>query len=178
MLFSISYTLGVFHHSETTHMKISRKLAVIATSVSLVAGAAWADGHEDPNIAAAVKARQAVMQLYSYNLGQLGAMAKATVPYDAEAASKSAGNLLTFMSIDQSTLWPQGSDTPTIKGTAALPAIWEKYPDIATKGMALNEAVIALDAAAGTDLEALQAAMGPVGKACGACHKAYRKPAN
>jgi cytochrome c556 len=158
-------------------MKISKKLAVIATSVSLVAGAAWADGHVNKGIEAAVKARQAMMQLYSYNLGQLGAMAKTTVPYDAEAASKSAGNLLTLMSIDQSTMWPQGSDTPTIEGTAALPAIWEKYPDIATKGMALNEAVIALNAAAGTDLASLQGAMKPVGEACGACHKAYRKPA-
>lgn len=159
-------------------MKISKKLAVMATSVCLVAGAAGADGHVDASIAAAVKARKAVMQLYAYNLGQLGAMAKTTVPYDAEAASKSAGNLLTLMSIDQSTLWPQGSDTASIEDTRALPAIWEKYPDIATKGMALNEAVIALDAAAGTDLAALQAAMGPAGAACGACHKAYREPVN
>ncbi|MEP5088865.1 MAG: cytochrome c, partial [Paracoccaceae bacterium] len=119
-----------------------------------------------------------VMQLYSYNLGQLGEMAKTSVPYDAEAASKSAGNLLALVSIDQSTLWPQGSDTPTIEGTRALPAIWEKYPDIATKAKALTDAVTALDAAAGTDLAALQGAMGPVGQACGACHKAYRKPQN
>ena len=73
-------------------MKISKKLAVMATSVCLVAGAAGADGHVDASIAAAVKARKAVMQLYAYNLGQLGAMAKTTVPYDAEAASKSAGS--------------------------------------------------------------------------------------
>lgn len=174
MLFSISYTLGVFHHSETTHMKISRKLVVIATSVSLVAGAAWADGH----VKGAVKARQGLMQLQQYNLSQLGAMAKTTVPYDAEAASKAAGNLATLMLLDQSTFWPQGSDSSSIEGTRALPALWEKYPDVVTKATALNDAVAGLNTAAGTDLASLQAAMGPVGEACGACHKAYRKPAN
>lgn len=174
MLFSISYTLGVIHHSETMHMNISTKLAVMATSVSLVAGAAWADGH----IKGAVKARQSLMQLYAYNLGQLGAMAKTTVPYDTEAASKAARNLMTLIALDQSTFWPQGSDTPSFEGTAALPAIWEKYPDVVTKATALNDAVVGLNATAGTDLASLQAAMGPVGESCGACHKAYRKPAN
>ncbi|MCB2131628.1 MAG: cytochrome c, partial [Rhodobacteraceae bacterium] len=32
-----------------------------------------------------------------------------------------------------------------------------------------------LAAAAGTDQDSLKAAMGGVGAACGACHKAYRK---
>ena len=155
-------------------MNISIKLPVMETSVSLVAGTAWADGH----MKGAVKARQAMMQLNAYNLGLLGAMAKTTVPYGAEAASKAAGNLVTLTLLDQSTFWPQGSDTPSIEGTAALSAIWEKSPDVVTKATALNDAVAGLNAAAGTALAALQAAMGPVGEACGACHKAYRKPAN
>lgn len=159
-------------------MKTSRKLAVMATSVGLLAGAAMADGHANKSVEGAVKARQALMQLYSYNLGLLGEMAKTTVPYDAEAATSAAGNLMALMAIDQSTLWPQGSDSASIEGTRALPAIWEKYPDIVKHGASLNDAVVGLSSAAGTDLASLQAAMGPVGAACGACHKAYRKPAN
>ena len=42
----------------------------------------------------AIKARQSVMQLYAFNLGALGAMAKTAVPYDAEVANAHAGNLL------------------------------------------------------------------------------------
>lgn len=152
-------------------MKISKKLTLGIAGVILVAGTAWADGH----IEGAVKARQALMKLYSHNLGQLGAMAKTTVPYDAEAASKAAANLVALTSVDQSTLWPQGSDNASIKDTRALPEIWSKYPEVVTKATALNEAVAALNAAAGTDLASLQAAMAGVGDACGACHKAYRQ---
>ncbi|MEE4346330.1 MAG: cytochrome c, partial [Paracoccaceae bacterium] len=42
----------------------------------------------------------------------------------------------------------------------------------------LVTAAKAMEGAAGTDLASLQAAMGPVGEACGACHKAYRVPSN
>jgi len=33
-----------------------------------------------------IKARQSVMQIYSFNLGQLGAMAKGEIKYDAKLA--------------------------------------------------------------------------------------------
>ena len=54
--------------------------AVIGTS-------AIGDGHEDKAIAAAVKARQAQMTLYAFNLGALGAMAKGEAEYDAGVAA-------------------------------------------------------------------------------------------
>jgi len=153
-------------------MKIFKKLTLGIAGIVFAAGTAWADGH----IEGAVKARQALMKLYSHNLGQLGAMAKTTIPYDADAASKAAANLAALASLDQSTLWPQGSDNGSIKDTRALPAMWTKYPEVLTKATAFKEAVAAMNDAAGTDLASLQAAMGAVGKAYGACHKAYRQP--
>ncbi len=165
-------------------MKISKKLAVMVTSVSLVAGGAWADGHVDPNIAGAIKARQSMMQLYAYNLGQLGAMAKTTVPYDAEAASKSAGNLLTLMSIDQSTMWPQGSDTPTIEGTAALPAIWDNWEDFTAlarqftedsqKLVTLSDGLSIGTQSAEDQSRAVRAAFFRASKSCSGCHERFR----
>ena len=72
------------------------------------------------------------------------------------------------------TAWPQGSDNASVKGTRALPAAWEKWPDIATKGQALSTAAADLAAVAGNDLDSLRGAIGAVGGACGGCHKPYR----
>lgn len=153
-------------------MKILNKTTLLVTGALFLATTAWADGH----IAGAVKARQAQMQLYAYNISQLGAMAKMKIPYDAEAASKAASNLAALTSLDQSTLWPSGSDTPSYEGTRALPALWANYDDVIVKSTALNDAVAAMNIAAGTDLASLQEAMNALGGACGACHKAYRQP--
>ncbi len=59
-------------------MKKIIKSALLAGCVlTFGATATMADGHLEK----AVKARQAVMQLYAYNLGQLGAMAKGEAEY-------------------------------------------------------------------------------------------------
>ena len=138
---------------------------------SLVAGAAFADEASDR----AIKARQSMMQLYAFNLGALGAMAKGNVPYDAETASAHAANLVSLSTLSHSGLWPQGSDIGSSSNTAALPEIWSMYPDIATKSKGLVDAAAAMNAAAGVDLASLQGAMGAVGGSCGACHKVYRQ---
>jgi len=117
------------------------------------------------------------MQLSSFYLGQLGAMAKGEVDYDAERATVIAASLQNISQVDQSALWPQGSDSAAMAGeTRALPAIWETWPAIAEVGAAYGEAVATLASTAGDGLEALQAGVGGVGKECGACHDKYRAP--
>ena len=153
-------------------VKIMGIVGVVAAT--LVAGIGAAQVAIDP----AIKARQAAMQLYAYNLGQLGAMAKGTVEYDAAAASRAADNLVVMLQLDQSAMWPPGTDSDNVFETAAKPEIWANFPDVSGKMKALNEAALVMQGAAGTDLAALQAAMGGVGGACGACHKAYRVPAD
>jgi cytochrome c556 len=143
----------------------------LTLAASLFAGATFADQATD----GAIKARQAQMQLYAFNLGALGAMAKGTVEYDAAAASASAANLLALSKMSQSGMWPQGSDIGSYPDSAALPEIWSMYPDIAEKGKAFGAAAEAMNAAAGTDLASLQGAMRELGGACGACHKVYRQ---
>lgn len=114
------------------------------------------------------------MRLNSFNLGPLGAMAKGELPYDAAVAAAAAKNLAAIAAMDQSRIWAKRTGQPENEGTRALPAIWETPDDFSTKVAGLRTATAALADAAGTDLEALRAGMGDVGKACGACHKAYR----
>lgn len=123
----------------------------------------------------ALKARQGQMQLYAHNLGILGSMAKGAVDYDAAAASAAASNLATLAKLDQSTLWPQGTAVGDVEGSRALPELWSTYPAVLDASAALVTAADAMDAAAGQGLEQLQAAMGPLGGACGGCHKLYRQ---
>lgn len=156
-----------------------KTLALTGLIVAVAAGgAAVAESHADKAIAGAIKARQAQMQMYAFNLGLLGAMAKGDAEYNAEAASAAAGNLAALTKLNQSAMWPQGSDSDSVEGSRALPAMWQNFPDVMEKGMALATAADAMAGAAGTDLASLQGAIGGVGGACGACHKAYRAPAN
>jgi cytochrome c556 len=145
-------------------------LIAAAAAIAAIAGAAVAQSAAE----AAVKARKSHMQLYAFNVGTLAAMAKGDVPYDAAAATAAAANLLALSSLDQSAYWVEGSAQGEVEGSRALPAIWADGAAVMEKVGAFNSAVQGLAAAAGTDQAALQAAIGPVGAACGACHESFR----
>jgi cytochrome c556 len=145
---------------------------------ALAVGAAFAESHADNPFAAGIKARQAQMQIQAFNLGILGAMAKGDTEYDAEAANIAARNLVLASSIHQPQAWAPGSDNFAVEGTRALPAIWENFPDVGEKSAELRAAAEAMQAVAGDGREAVGGAMGRLGSACGACHKAYRAPAS
>ena len=149
------------------------RTTAIATVAILAAGAVLAANHSDERDPA-VKARQAHMQLYGFNLGQLGGMARGTIDYDAEAATKAAANLVALASVDQTAYWTEGTATGETEGSRALPAIWENYADYEDQNAALLEAAMSMEAVAGDGLEALQGQMRGVGGACGACHEDYR----
>lgn len=152
-----------------------KKIAMIGAGLAVAATTAFAGGHAGP-LDAAIGARQAQMQLYAFNLGILGGMAQGKADYDAAAATAAANNLAALTKLDQSVMWPQGSDNAANENSRALPAMWENFPDVMAKGGALAAAADAMAAEAGNGLEALQANMGALGGACGACHKPYRAP--
>jgi len=148
----------------------------IAISAALVvagvigAGTALADGHVEH----AIKARQAQMSLYAFNIGILAGMAKGEVEYNAESAAAAAGNLAALAQMNQSAMWPMGSDNSSGLKTRALPALWNDFPAVMKASNELKAATAAMADAAGTDLAALRGAIGPVGQACGSCHKPFR----
>ncbi len=152
-------------------MKTIKIITAAMLSLSLTAGAALADSH----LQRAINARQSLMGLYLFNIGTLGAMAQGKLDYDAAAASVAAKNLALLSSINQSAMWPEGSNNFDLDNvTRAKPEIWDNFADLAVKQQGLVAATGAMEAAAGGGLDSLRGAIGGLGGACSACHKAYR----
>lgn len=124
----------------------------------------------------AIKARQAMFQLYGFNIAILSDMAKGKRDYDATIASEAAATLDVAANIGQSQFWPAGSDNATDGNarTRALPEIWENFADVSEKAEDLKNASAALASVAGNGLEALQGAIGDAGASCKGCHDNYR----
>ncbi|MCF6231913.1 MAG: cytochrome c [Rhodobacteraceae bacterium] len=155
-------------------MSIMKKTILLTAAFGIAASVAFAGGHSASPESKAIKARQAQMTLYSFNLGILGAMAKGDREFDAEAANLAAGNLAAISAVWMPETWIPGSDNQSAKGTDALPALWTDDPaKVGAKSQALVEASAALAKVSGT-LDGLRGAIGPVGKSCGSCHEAYR----
>ena len=156
-------------------MSVFRTIAVSFALFGLFGTAALAASHGG-ELPPGVKARKAHMQLYAHNIGILGGMARGNAEYNAEAASAAAANLAALSKLNQMTYWVPGTDSDSLEGSRALPAIWENLPDVVEKAAALTAAADAMAATAGNGLEAVQAGMGALGGACGACHKVYQLP--
>ena len=155
------------------HFRSILGAAILATSAIAPALPLTAQA---PDFKNEITARQSIMRLYVFNIGQLAAMAKGELDYDSARAAAAAGNLALMAKVDQSWMWPAGSDNFAVENTRAMPELWANMADAQSKQMALIAATDTLAAVAGDGLEAVQANLGPVGQACGACHKAYRQP--
>jgi len=152
-------------------MRLYRFSTALALVGALAAGAATAQSVEDT-----VAARQGQFKLFALHIGPLVGMAQGNMPYDADLAQAAADNLVKLTTLDQSLLWPEGSDNFSMDGTRALPAIWENPEDFVAKLAALQEGTQAMQAVAGDGLDAVRGALGGIAGACSACHQAYRAP--
>ena len=149
--------------------------AALAMALAVFTGSGVASAQEDHS--GAVKARQAYMQLNGFYMGQLAAVAKGQVPYDAAQATGIANSLLALSTMDVGAMWPPGSgnDNSALAGkTRALPEIWTTFPAIVERADAMTKALETMVEAAGTDLASLQGAFGAVGAGCGGCHRSFR----
>ena len=153
-----------------------RRITLAATACALAIGTVAIAGGHGGN--PAVQARNAHMSLYAFNLGILGDMAKGATEYNAELASAIAGDLAAVAALSQAAYWPEGTAQGEVEGSRAKAEIWTDTAGIVEIGQQMAAASTALAESAGGGLEALQAGIGPVGKACGDCHKAYRGPRN
>lgn len=155
------------------------KKAVLVTlaSVSLGATTFVSLAADEVKFANQIDARQSFMQVYRFNLGMLGAMAKGEMPYDAELASAAANNLLAASKMNNRAMWPAGSDMSAAgyEGvTWAKPEAWSEDSKTGEKSMALTEALESMAAVAGDGLGAVRGNMGAVGDGCKGCHELYR----
>jgi len=153
-------------------MKLATKLCLLIVGLTMVAPGF---AENDP-LKNAIKARQGEMQLRAFNAGPLFAMSKGKIPYDAELATKLAGNLKLMLGLDNGRAWADGSDNEAYPDdTAALPKIWTTYPEIADYGKKYAAAVNDLPAVAGNGLDALKSKLGALGDSCKGCHDDFRK---
>jgi cytochrome c556 len=119
------------------------------------------------------------MQIYSFNLGTLGAMAKGKIPYDAKVAQNSADNLNAAVHMKNGAMWPKGSGTDALGSrTRAKPEAWSQYPKVAEQSKALKVAAAKMAAAAGNGLDGVKANMKDIGQSGKGCHKIARGPKN
>ncbi|MBA2466528.1 MAG: cytochrome c [Sphingomonas sp.] len=93
---------------------------------------------------------------------------------DLLAVRKNAGIIAAFAPQIPS-LFPPGTG-PDVGKTEAKAEIWQKPEDFMAKSTAFTAAARAFNTAAqGTDLAAIRAALGTMGKTCKACHDPYRE---
>ena len=72
--------------------------------------------------------------------------------------------------------WFPAGTGPDVGKTDARAQIWQKPEDFAAKADSFNKAAMAFQAATrGTDVAAIKAAHGDLGKSCKACHDLYRE---
>lgn len=153
-----------------------RKTLFAAAAVAAMAGfgapMALADSHD----AGVVKYRMMVMKAIGDHMGGIGALVKgetsvADVPFNVreQAAALNASARL----IDQAfaeNVGDKGGDTE------AKAEIWQDWEGFVARAALLRERSAALmDAAESGDEEAIKAAFGGVGKACGSCHNGFRQ---
>lgn len=157
--------------------KMKKSFLVTLVTITMSGTAYMAVAADDFAFQRQIEGRQAFMQVYKFNLGILGAMARGNMEYDADVASASANNLLAASKMNNAAMWPAGSHTEAAglgEFTAAKESAWTTYPEIADKGKALTEALTAMAAVAGDGADALRANMSDVGNGCKGCHDDFR----
>ena len=147
---------------------MTKTLLAASLAVAVMSGEALAQAKPE----VLVKQRQAAMTLMGKYFGPMAGMAQGRVPYNAQVVQRNAGFL------DNLSRMPwDGFDANTkdVK-SAALPAIWTdtaKWSEAADRLQ--NETSKLYAVSRSGDEAAVKAQVGAVGKACGACHEAFRQ---
>ena len=150
-------------------MKCLFKHAVIGAFAVAFAGVAAADAAEDP--ANVIKYRQAIMRSHGTHLFPIAMVVKGEVPYTEHVAAHArAAHAVSLMLAD---VFPEGTD---IGDTRAKPEIWQDWAkfEVAIKALQTATGELVRLAESG-DMAAVGAQLEEVGKACGGCHKPFRK---
>ena len=150
---------------------------LIAISLLSVMGN-LAVAQEDP-FADAVETRHGLMLQMAADMAKMGAMVKGDVAFDAAVSARAAANVAAIASVISMDQFPAGSENGKAADSFAKAELWaDGGTDFLAKVAALNVATVALQPLAMADLDSLKTGMGAVGKACGACHTAYRMAEN
>ncbi len=119
-----------------------------------------------------VKQRQAAMTLQGKYFGPMAGMAQGKIPYRADVVAYNASLLDALSRMP----WDGFTDATKDVKSAALPAVWSEAAKFKQAQDNFQNAVQGLvRASKGSDEAATKAAIGGVGKSCGACHQDFRQ---
>ena len=137
--------------------------AAVASAIGITA-VAHAGSHEEKPVAY----RQAIFKIMGWNIGIVAAMAKGEQPYDAEEAAAAANAMAGRGPI------MAGAFDESSKSKRTLDAIWEDPEAFQAAIDQYIEASSAFAAAAGSSVDDLRTALGPLGASCKNCHDDFR----
>ncbi|MBG9992745.1 c-type cytochrome [Pseudoalteromonas sp. NZS37] len=149
-------------------MKLKKVLATIALATcafSVSANSAFKEPSD------AIEYRQAAFSMISVQIGDMGAMLKGKVPFDAEQFKMRANNAAALSKMPWEAFYER-----TDKGdTAALAAVWAENATFVEKAnaFAANADKLALAAQSG-DKAVIGKAFGAWAKGCKDCHKQFK----
>jgi cytochrome c556 len=149
---------------------VKRTVVAAAAAIALgaIAGAAFAQAKPD----VLVKQRQAAMTLISKYFGPLGAMAQGKAPFNAQTVQRNADYLAALSQMPWDGFHPSTAD----EKSRAKPELFKESGKVKELVERFQGEVNKLQTAAkGGDEGAIKSQIGAVGKACGACHDAYRE---
>lgn len=151
-------------------MRPSVRKGLAGAALALVVGGAGAIAIAQIAPEAGFAYRKALMASQGGHSGAIRSVVRGETPFTAHVlvhANAIAGTTAVI---------PEAFEGGSVVGDSrAKPEIWTNWDDFVAKAQAANEAANALVAAAETgDLAQIQAAFGPLGQACGACHDTYR----
>lgn len=135
-------------------------VALLTTTVAVTAQPA------DP-----IATRQALMKSNGKSIGAAMKMLKGEEPFDAAKAQTIVADMH-GVAMKFGNYFPATSQTGG--NTEASPAIWTKPADFKAALVKFQNDTAAAMAAKPATLDALKAAMGPVGGNCRSCHEAFR----
>lgn len=139
-------------------------LLALATAVASVQAAKVED---------AVYYRQGVMNVFSWNAGQMAAMAKGDVPFDLAAFQGYAADLAAAASLNLLPGFPEDSATDE---SDAKDEIWLNWSDFEARLQDLRtESAKLVEVAKGGDEAALKTQLDATRRACKACHDDYKQ---
>lgn len=148
-------------------IRLSVALLVLGAFCLLPFSSAFAQSDE-----AYIKYRQKVMRSLSDNLGGIGDILKQGLPYKDNIVNHAAA-----INADAKNI-PLAFQKKVTEGlTDAKPELWDDMDELKEKVEALEkESAKLIQVAKSGDMGAIAEQVKATGKACGSCHKEYRKP--
>jgi cytochrome c556 len=141
---------------------------LLSVATLLAAGSAAAQ----PTATDAVEFRQAVMNVYAWNVNRMRDMVRGDVPFDAAAFQSHAADLAAAANMDVAKGFPEDSITDE---SDARDEIWLNWDGFLTARDAMKDAAGKLaEAAASGDEAAMKEQFGAVGRTCKGCHDDFR----